>query len=88
MFEFLFSFAIAQQVAGFTLRNPERGMAEKIMKGFGKQTIVLASGPTLKVYSMTGENLHTFQDHQFRITSIWVVKRILTTTPATFSSVL
>ncbi|KAJ6668412.1 hypothetical protein lerEdw1_015789 [Lerista edwardsae] len=63
----------AQQVAGFTLPNLKRWMAEKIMKGFGKQTIVLATGPILKVYSMTGENLNTFQDHQLRITAIWVV---------------
>ncbi|XP_066472982.1 F-box/WD repeat-containing protein 12-like [Tiliqua scincoides] len=63
----------AHQVAEFILPNPEKWIRERTMKGFGKQTILIASGMDLRVYTLTGAHLHTFNDHSpFLLTSIWV----------------
>nr|XP_020654127.1 F-box/WD repeat-containing protein 12 isoform X3 [Pogona vitticeps] len=63
---------VAQQVANFTLPTQAPWMTEKIMKGFGKQTILIAAGLELKLYSLTGTELMAFKDHHKIITSIWV----------------
>ncbi|XP_062826031.1 F-box/WD repeat-containing protein 12 isoform X1 [Anolis carolinensis] len=62
----------AQQVASFTLPTQEPWMTEKIMKGSGKQTILIAAGLELKLYSLMGTELMAFKDHYKIITSIWV----------------
>ncbi|XP_053233730.1 F-box/WD repeat-containing protein 12 [Podarcis raffonei] len=61
----------ARQVADFTLPAQLR-IGETIMKGFGKQTILLATGPELKLYTLSGTELMAFKDHHNSITSIWV----------------
>lgn len=63
----------AQQVATFTLPRHAQGMSQIIMKGSGKQTILIALESELKLYSLTGTELKAFQDHGKSITSIWVV---------------
>ncbi|XP_061474161.1 F-box/WD repeat-containing protein 12 isoform X2 [Rhineura floridana] len=62
----------AQQVADFTLPGQEPWMTKIIMKGFGKQTILIAAGLELKLYSLVGTELMAFKDHHKIITSIWV----------------
>ncbi|XP_039187440.1 F-box/WD repeat-containing protein 12 isoform X1 [Crotalus tigris] len=59
----------AQQVASFTLPAHQQ-MTN--MKGFGKQTLLIAAGPELTVYSLNGTVLMAFKDHHKIITSIWV----------------
>lgn len=49
------------------------------MKGFGKQTILLATGPELKLYTLSGTELMAFKDHHNSITSIWVVYTVTIT---------
>ncbi|XP_053152485.1 F-box/WD repeat-containing protein 12 isoform X2 [Hemicordylus capensis] len=62
----------ARQVANFTLPRREQWVPEMIIKGHGKQTILIASGLELKLYSLTGTELKIFQDHHKIITSVWV----------------
>ncbi|XP_044307227.1 F-box/WD repeat-containing protein 12 isoform X1 [Varanus komodoensis] len=63
---------VVQQVASFTLPTQEPWMTKKIMKGFGKQTLLIAAGLELKLYTITGTELMVFKDHHKIITSIWV----------------
>lgn len=63
-------YAKAKQVASFTLPAQEQMTS---MKGFGKQTLLIAAGPELTVYSLSGTVLMAFKDHHKIITSIWVV---------------
>uniref|UniRef100_A0A8C0G2F4 Uncharacterized protein n=1 Tax=Chelonoidis abingdonii TaxID=106734 RepID=A0A8C0G2F4_CHEAB len=44
-----------------------------LMKGHGTETILLACGSNLELYSIFGTQLEAFQHHNNTITSIWVV---------------
>ncbi|XP_026532945.1 F-box/WD repeat-containing protein 12 isoform X2 [Notechis scutatus] len=59
----------AKQIASFTLPAQQPVTS---MKGFGKQTLLIAAGPELTVYSLSGTVLMAFKDHHKIITSIWV----------------
>nr|XP_056716871.1 F-box/WD repeat-containing protein 12 [Euleptes europaea] len=63
---------MAQQVATFRLPQKCVFRQAKNVAGFGKQTLVIAFDMELKLYSLNGTELSTFQDHQKMITSIWV----------------
>ncbi|XP_077181707.1 F-box/WD repeat-containing protein 12 [Paroedura picta] len=63
---------IAQQVATFKLPKKHIYTQYRTIAGFGKQTLVIALDMELKLYSLNGTELSTFQDHMNTITSIWV----------------
>lgn len=73
-------FLKAQQVATFKLPKKHIFTQYKIIAGYGKQTLVIALDTELKLYSLNGTELSTFQDHMKTITSIWVVWSVITTT--------
>ncbi|XP_074860971.1 F-box/WD repeat-containing protein 12 isoform X2 [Carettochelys insculpta] len=62
---------LAQQVANFTLPGGT-GNPAVLMEGYGQETILLACGSDLKLYSVSGTQLEVFQDHKDAITSVWV----------------
>ncbi|XP_054832781.1 F-box/WD repeat-containing protein 12 isoform X2 [Eublepharis macularius] len=62
----------AQQVATFQLPNKHIFTQYRTFAGFGKQTLIIAFDMELKLYSLNGTELNTFQDHKRMITSIWV----------------
>nr|XP_033781993.1 F-box/WD repeat-containing protein 12 isoform X2 [Geotrypetes seraphini] len=61
---------VVGQVVGFQL--PDRWNTNLLMKGHGAETILIVHGEELKVYSISGDLLHSFHDHQGIITSISV----------------
>uniref|UniRef100_A0ACB8EIA5 Uncharacterized protein n=1 Tax=Sphaerodactylus townsendi TaxID=933632 RepID=A0ACB8EIA5_9SAUR len=70
---------VAQQVATFRLPKKHTSIHHRTIAGFGKQTLVIALDMELKLYSLNGTELCTFQDHKKTITSIWVVHTVTTT---------
>lgn len=70
----------AQQVATFRLPKKHIFIQYKTIAGFGKQTLVIAFDTELKLYSLNGTELSSFQDHMKTITSIWVVYLVPPTT--------
>lgn len=61
---------IVEQVASFAV--PGRGSSVSHICGHGTETLLLASGPELYLYTISGSKLASFKDHTEDITSICV----------------